>query len=42
MDAVQVAGAAGADMGAARPLLYVEFRKDGESIDPGPWWADPY
>ncbi|MCW5713206.1 MAG: peptidoglycan DD-metalloendopeptidase family protein [Bauldia sp.] len=42
MEAVQVAGAAGADMGAARPLLYVEFRKDGESIDPGPWWADPY
>jgi septal ring factor EnvC (AmiA/AmiB activator) len=42
MDAVQVAGAAGADLGAARPLLYVEFRKDGESIDPGPWWAHPY
>jgi septal ring factor EnvC (AmiA/AmiB activator) len=20
------------------PILYVEFRKDGESIDPGPWW----
>ncbi|MCC6736779.1 MAG: peptidoglycan DD-metalloendopeptidase family protein [Bauldia sp.] len=42
MNAVQVAGAAGAAMGAARPLLYVEFSKDGESIDPGPWWADPY
>jgi murein hydrolase activator len=26
--------------GAARqPVLYVEFRKDGQSIDPGPWWA---
>src|SRR3712207_7567345 len=21
------------------PMLYVEFRKDGGSIDPGPWWA---
>jgi len=20
-------------------VLYVEFRKDGGSIDPGPWWA---
>lgn len=21
------------------PVLYVEFRKDGKPIDPGPWWA---
>ena len=21
------------------PVLYVEFRKDGTPIDPGPWWA---
>lgn len=21
------------------PVLYVEFRKDGGSIDPGPWWS---
>jgi murein hydrolase activator len=21
------------------PVLYVEFRKDGGSVDPGPWWA---
>jgi septal ring factor EnvC (AmiA/AmiB activator) len=21
------------------PVLYVEFRKDGGPIDPGPWWA---
>lgn len=21
------------------PILYVEFRKDGRPIDPGPWWA---
>jgi septal ring factor EnvC (AmiA/AmiB activator) len=20
-------------------VLYVEFRKNGRSIDPGPWWA---
>ena len=26
---------------AARPVLYVEFRKDGISIDPAPWWASP-
>ncbi len=25
--------------GTARPALYVEFRKDGASIDPAPWWA---
>lgn len=25
---------------SARPVLYVEFRKDGKSIDPSPWWAD--
>ena len=24
---------------ASRPVLYVEFRKDGTPIDPGPWWA---
>ncbi len=26
-------------IGASKPILYVEFRKDGASIDPGPWWA---
>jgi murein hydrolase activator len=25
---------------SAKPVLYVEFRKDGQSIDPTPWWAD--
>lgn len=25
--------------GSSEPLLYVEFRKDGNSIDPSPWWA---
>ena len=27
------------DLGSLRPVLYVEFRKDGNSIDPSPWWA---
>lgn len=26
-------------IGAKQPILYVEFRKDGASIDSGPWWA---
>ena len=28
-------------IGAAQPVLYVEFRKNGKTIDPGPWWAKP-
>ena len=28
-----------AAVGAARPVLYIELRKDGTAIDPGPWWA---
>jgi len=31
--------AAAATDGSRQPVLYVEFRKDGTSIDPGPWWA---
>lgn len=27
------------ESGDARPVLYVELRKDGRPIDPGPWWA---
>jgi murein hydrolase activator len=23
-----------------RPVLYIEFRKDGRPIDPDPWWAE--
>src|SRR5579885_2542423 len=33
--------AAAIAIGAAEPILYVEFRKDGAAIDPGPWWAKP-
>ena len=31
--------AAAIALGAAQPVLYVEFRKDGAAIDPSPWWA---
>jgi septal ring factor EnvC (AmiA/AmiB activator) len=33
----QVSAAAAAK--SKQPVLYVEFRKDGAPIDPGPWWA---
>ena len=26
-------------IGSSQPVLYVEFRKDGAPVDPGPWWA---
>ncbi len=25
--------------GSSQPVLYIEFRKDGMPVDPGPWWA---
>ncbi len=25
--------------GSSQPVLYIEFRKDGIPVDPGPWWA---
>ena len=31
--------ATAAAVGVARPVLYIELRKDGTAIDPGPWWA---
>ena len=31
--------ATAAAVGAGRPVLYIELRKDGTAIDPGPWWA---
>ncbi|RLP76306.1 hypothetical protein D9R14_15900 [Xanthobacter tagetidis] len=30
---------AGGPPASGQPQLYVEFRKDGVSIDPAPWWA---
>jgi septal ring factor EnvC (AmiA/AmiB activator) len=35
----RLANAGAADIGVTQPLLYIEFRKDGNSIDPAPWWA---
>jgi septal ring factor EnvC (AmiA/AmiB activator) len=31
--------AAALAIGSGQPVLYVEFRKDGTPVDPGPWWA---
>lgn len=31
--------AAAAAVGAGQPVLYIELRKDGTAVDPGPWWA---
>jgi septal ring factor EnvC (AmiA/AmiB activator) len=31
--------ATAAAVGGAEPVLYIELRKDGTAIDPGPWWA---
>ncbi len=39
MASQRLASADGAGVGAAQPALYIEFRKDGASIDPAPWWA---
>jgi septal ring factor EnvC (AmiA/AmiB activator) len=33
------ANVADAANGSSQPVLYVEFRKDGTPVDPGPWWA---
>jgi septal ring factor EnvC (AmiA/AmiB activator) len=35
----RLASAGAMDIGSAQPVLYIEFRKDGNSIDPAPWWA---
>ena len=28
----------GDSMDETRPILYVEFRKNGSAVDPSPWW----
>lgn len=35
----QLASAGAAGIGVSQPVLYIEFRKDGTSIDSAPWWA---
>ncbi|MFG1462494.1 peptidoglycan DD-metalloendopeptidase family protein [Xanthobacter sp. DSM 24535] len=37
--AVMGNGPKAANAASGQPHLYVEFRKDGNSIDPAPWWA---
>lgn len=37
--AVMGSGPRAASAASGQPHLYVEFRKDGVSIDPAPWWA---
>jgi septal ring factor EnvC (AmiA/AmiB activator) len=38
----QVAAVGDVELGTDRPVLYVEFRNNGNAINPDPWWADPY
>ncbi len=39
MAAPRLASAGVVDIVSTQPMLYVEFRKDGTSIDPAPWWV---
>ena len=42
MPSTQVAAASDVELGTVRPVLYVEFRRNGSAIDPARWWLDPY
>jgi len=39
MTTPRLASAEARGIGVTLPVLYIEFRKDGTSIDPAPWWA---
>ena len=39
MASPKLASAGAVDIVSTQPVLYIEFRKDGTSIDPAPWWA---
>jgi murein hydrolase activator len=39
MGATRLASIGDIDHTSAQPILYIEFRKDGNSIDSTPWWA---
>lgn len=39
MGTTRVAGSIPLELGSNRPVLYVEFRKDGKPFDPSPWWS---
>jgi septal ring factor EnvC (AmiA/AmiB activator) len=38
MGATRLASVGDIEHTSAQPILYVEFRKDGNAIDSGPWW----
>ena len=38
MGTSRIASIGAVDIASSQPVLYVEFRKDGKSIDPSPWW----
>ncbi|ESR25331.1 hypothetical protein N177_1848 [Lutibaculum baratangense AMV1] len=40
MGELRLASAERTSIGRQQPTLYIEFRKDGRSIDPDPWWSD--
>jgi murein hydrolase activator len=40
MGARRIASVETVGLDSSRPVLYVEFRKDGTAIDPSPWWTD--
>lgn len=39
MGKTAASGVVGSETGGDRPVLYVEFRRNGNSIDSRPWWA---
>lgn len=39
MASPKLASAGAVDIVSTQPVLYIEFRKDGNSFDPAPWWA---
>lgn len=39
MASQQLASVGAMAIGVTQPVLYIEFRKNGASIDPAPWWA---
>lgn len=41
MGETRFAGSAALTLASERPTLYIEFRKDGQPVDPRAWWKDP-
>ena len=38
MGPTRMAGAAALTLATDKPTLYIEFRQDGQAVDPRPWW----